>query len=1387
MRKRQMCFAYMWVTSLIFVMLFSSVIPTKAAEDAEDGAIKQHELFEFEAFIKHDDIADGTGPFDGDDQPGNDSSGHNKIVRSWDTVTYPLKITVNPKRADKLEKIKLKISGTLENGITDDRVNANFAIGGSEDMDSGKVSFVQDYTIERTGNSIMVPVTIEVKGAKPGVVLTPDLKVEVESVEGENISGVVTEFHDLPGVTVSAKVNIKPYISHGLSGTGYPHYPYSRLLAGGDEMTGVQAFSVAWGVEKLTGKSDIRGATFPDADGKIGYTIELSGEVYWDNKPAKSGTEYFDFDGRDTPIYFFDHRPIQDVNQTIGSKNTLSDGLPYYFPFADYYAAPRSYMDPLTDAKLKAESFRSVWDSGDWEITKPIQDKRTVTYKGSNTGFRIGSTFPNHYGYTGNLDRYIIYGENDKVFSSHSFLVDVQNEYRIGGRNNPLDYTNNVYYRVKLTLEDYTDPDGNVTTYNKQLNHTFYLRNGTGGMSAYGTYQLYPSKGYVSPKQPYNWNTPVGDGSILTGQDVYFTPRLNPSDTLYGGYKGAYRWNTDAFELTEDYARQAEANILARGYRNLSFDWVQNDTEHQKIYYGVAKFSDNSFENFTSKSIEDYDWYATFKEAVLHGPVGAMLSDVRAPVGGMKGAAVYLPLKVKHDNIGFGSVTKNGTPVIAVVNAHAFLDKGRQKLIDVTKNRSYNNYSEWDSNGNLLKLQRPLGGSVNFDTLAVVPAKTATTIKADKSTYYNSETIHWTAKSSVVLPESGVPNGVDAGVKVTHTLPKGLDYKTGSGAVDGEVAEPSIIKNEDGTTSLVWDLLISNQTRKIPIVTFDTTINPFALSADGVQSSITVKGVIESALDGGPSAARTDTASVTVLKVGMVGIYETIDKIKGEKNSDYTVTLSPYTTIEDEKGVTGLTHLPLSGDDLGSKYAGTAEIKAIELDVERVNEEPVRIYLNRTPVYDLKPQNVDVSQGGWYEYTGNQSEFDGAVSLLFHVEGKMTNKDNINIDVTIQTANNGFGDTYLNETVINSDTDYKLSPVSNRVRYTIRADLELALERFQIFTNKHDEGLPTSIRVAQTVAEPDVVKDKTITLAIYETESGDKVAAKTYKQQDLKRENEIRIPPGVLEKATHKNYEVRIEGYDTNKIWVRDGEGSIDTDGYTAKEGVLTIDDADESGDVRFKGVVMTERELGKDMETYHESWIVKRIPEPTVKSGYGFSFKPTLEYTNDMMSAVRGKISLTHSPEVALDVDHRLIDSSLEYYDETAAYSGDDKVTLGMLREEVPNGVVFTSFYDLPELYLEQGTGLTYTKNQKESGAISGDPLPAGRKLYVPIWIDEVGGYEAKVRSKTSFGSHFMNFDIARNVHVEAYMFNHTDSDTPEDDELLIHPMVQDDIPENW
>lgn len=116
-------------------------LKTAEVGQVEDVGTFENDLFDFEAFIKESDIKDGTAPFDSDNNAGNDKGEQNGVVRTFDTMTYPIKITINPKKVDKLNNIVLKITGTLENGISGKQVNAKFSVGGYEDITKGVVGF----------------------------------------------------------------------------------------------------------------------------------------------------------------------------------------------------------------------------------------------------------------------------------------------------------------------------------------------------------------------------------------------------------------------------------------------------------------------------------------------------------------------------------------------------------------------------------------------------------------------------------------------------------------------------------------------------------------------------------------------------------------------------------------------------------------------------------------------------------------------------------------------------------------------------------------------------------------------------------------------------------------------------------------------------------------------------------------------------------------------------------------------------------------------------------------------------------------------------------------------------------------------------------------------
>lgn len=1386
MKAKKSFFILFIVLSMILInnardstQIYADTLPANEVE------IQEYDMFDFEAFIKDSEIIDGTAPFDLNDEEGNDSEKNNGIVRSFDTITYPIKVTINPKKVDKLNNIVLKITGTLDNGITDNQVNARFAVGGTENFQTGVVNFEQTYTIEQTGNSVMIPVCIEVKGAVNGIKLKPKISVQVISVDGKDITTdkVISTFNNLVPIETSSKVNIKAYAGSGFTGQGIPYVPMSGVYSDTKDQSNLHAFAASFGVKPLEGKTDLRGATFPR--GEIKYHIDLSGYVYWDGGPNKGKSIDLDFSKDDTPIYIFDEHPINYENNKLGSENTLSEAARYTWSYPNTYNAPMSNMASLDPKTIASESYRTVWGSGEWLVNKPSISTNKVTYTGSNKDYIIGSTFPEYRsdGYTGSK----IYGTNDKVFSSNGFIFKMPNEYRIGEANNKKGYANNVYYKATVTLDSYVDSNGKTINVNNQASYTLSERNNpSGSYSVQTTLFSLSNKELGTPN--IGWSTvSKGDASTILGNDVRYIAQLGSSVMSYGGYDAVFRWNTDSFELTKEYAKQAKEQILAHGYHDKSIKHVQNDTENQKVYYGIAKFTDNSFDCFTKKGKNDYVWYETYEDAIKYGEIGAIKSSVLVTTGPIWNVTGCFPLHVK--TIKIGSLNENNTANIIVTNYYPYLDKERTKEIDVYGNATYKNPSIWSEAGELITKQTPVGTSINFETLAILNAETSSSITANKTTFYNSEEVDWTVKSSIVLPSTGAPDGFDGSIQVKQILPKGLDYKPGSGKQGDIVKEPKIIKNSDSTTTLIWEVLVMKDSN-IDNITFATTINPFALSS-GVQSSLTIKNIVSSDLDTREENLRTSSSTINILKVGMVGIYENIDEEQGEKNSSFTVRMNPYTTIEEEYDVKGISILPKNGDSFGSSYKGTAVLKNVVVsggvlkesdnstEVEnKSGENVVSVYLNNSVIDTSDPHEIDLTQNGWYRYTGGSQDVSKASTILFHVEGILSNDDDVGISFTMQTQNNNFGDVYYNETTINSATDYKLSPVSNKVKYTIRADAELSLERIQIYTANYKNGLPVKVRVNKEIINGKAKTEK-LKIVLYEKDKNKKVCEKEFTVESLAKENELLIPTEYLEKDINTSYEVRIEGYNTEKIYILKNADKIDTLGYTASEKELTMK-AKNDETLSYEGVIMTEREVEKDMVKFCETLKVPTKEIGSIKSGYGIEINQTVDYSNEI------NLNKVIPADMQVIVDSEFVDGKYKIEN--------NKTVIDLISSEILNDNILTQTLKFPSVFVEQKTGKIYTQEQKKECLedIKYNLLEGGNKLYVPIWINALGDYNFTFQNKNKIGVNEISFKVEDKVNVKAYMFGHIGSKTIKDDEILIEPVDTENpfseaIPKGW
>lgn len=1322
---------------------------------------KGSDLLDFEAFIKPSDIVDGTEPFDPNNDAGNDASPNNGVVRTFDTVTYPLKVTINPKKHDKLKDIKLRITGTLENGITNKRVNAKFAVGGKEDLESGVVSFEMDYTLKETGNSLMIPVTLEVQGAEHGVKLKPNIKIQVVSVDGKDITneGILQSFDDISPVTASGKVNVKARFTETYGGLYRVDYKVYDPNAKKDDRTIIYPVAVDLFINNLPNRSDLRGATFPV--GKINYHFNFSGKVDWDK--VSLGTDTLDFKGRDKPIKIFNYQAIDKIVDKVPQEGTESFeiGMKGYRDTRTEVAnSPKSYIpkDKWNANDIDKYTIDSVWDSGKVRLNNPEITRERIGYTGSIEDFFIGPTFPtlmSRPGATG----IPTFGKNEKAFSSTRFLIHSSNEYYPLGKNNKGNLPNNVYYYLEFVIDSYEDGKGNTLPYNTVAKRTLAERNNpAGSYSIQTTFHSKEGKELGTPHVGYS-AVSKGDPTVIVGQSVKMVGDLNVRTITEGGATVVYKWNTDSFYLSKNYAQQAKSEMLRQGYPISTGERVTN-SDNQIISFGISKTNDNSFETLTQNKAEDYDWYSTYDEARKYGEIGAIKNDVHAELGDGVLAARNILMEVKTKSI--GSVNEKGTPNIAVTDAVVYPTADRTKGYRVREDGKYNNFTEYDEKGNITKLQSPVSSTVNFETLGIMNGETSSEVKTNKNTYYSSDNVSVTVDNLVKLPDTMDFTSLDEKVEMRVKIPKGLDYVVGSARYGDQNIEPKIEQQEDGSNHLIWRDTLSRGNKALKKINFETRINPVLLP-QGNQVGLEIKNVLSSTMDTREEKFRTSSKNISVVKIGMVGVSETIEKVTGKKNSDYVVGVQPYTTIKDESHIKALTYVPKNKDDNGSAFNGVTFLK--QLTLENANNKNVEIWLNNSFVESNNPNKIDLKSNGWYRYTG-EMDLSKVVSILLYVNDSLSSSDVVKMNLVYGTHKNEFGDFYVSKTVVNTAVDYKLSPVSNQVKYTIVADANLGLRKIRIDTAPAEIGLPVTVRLDKDIVYEDSNKSE-VAVNLYDKADKKLVGSQVFTIGELPEEIKFKVDPKFLKKNNKRNYEVRFEKVNKESVHVLDGKGKVDTDGYTSSEESIKVN-AKESTELKYKGVIMTEREVGKEMEIFNETLTIPLKQLPKQKTGYGFELKPLVSYSNELAVAYDVKANAL--------VDKRLIDSHLNY-----EKKGDQMVV--PLEEAEKTGSTDkknTDFlFELPHINVEQKTGNLFTNQQvKDHDPRIKNAIKDGkRKLYVPIWAD-LGEYNVLIASGIPIGANKVNFEATQPLNLYAYMYGTIGSKTLKDDELLLEPV---------
>ncbi len=157
----------------------------------------------------------GTGPWDENDEPGNDSSAENDIVRSFDQVTWTIEATMGLKEDAGVDSITggvINIEATLPEDCANLMkwdLDSMIWLEGSGSVSEDGRTLTGSYTMSETTTTVPgkqnLELILQVYGAKNGTNVQPEIKIwlegnteeEKQTVEVENVTVSATEKYNV--------------------------------------------------------------------------------------------------------------------------------------------------------------------------------------------------------------------------------------------------------------------------------------------------------------------------------------------------------------------------------------------------------------------------------------------------------------------------------------------------------------------------------------------------------------------------------------------------------------------------------------------------------------------------------------------------------------------------------------------------------------------------------------------------------------------------------------------------------------------------------------------------------------------------------------------------------------------------------------------------------------------------------------------------------------------------------------------------------------------------------------------------------------------------------------------------------------------------------------
>ncbi|MGM0167916.1 hypothetical protein IGI39_002928 [Enterococcus sp. AZ135] len=1017
-------------------------------------------------------VRSGTGTFDGSDTPGYDLNDTNDWVRTFDSNIYLLTFSVEGSDPGIVySDIKYRVDMDLPNAHGFDssgKERFNYEI---EAENSGGLVTESDNT--KTGNGyvessinangqILLPIFVNVNGAQHNTALNPKIKITIISAKNETTGTVETfnkvyDENNLSSLTVpTKKVTAKPSITTKLVKGKQKNFD-NTVTGGGFSSASrndwqVAGLGVGIYLKTLSGRGtdDFRGSTFPAGD--IEFELDTVQTIYRPSSsssvpavtvpPTSSSTSTTGaypvkiiagtWGSTSTTASDWDWRTHNSAGRSLNiDQSTLSTSIPY----------GKSQQILTTEPTSGDKTKMGVYDTGD--VSVPTDT--TVKLSGNaTTGYQ---PVWNPYTYTMGGETV---SKNEKHFATTTLLVEWSNLYFKNKTDHAKTYISTVAIG-DISYEGETHSGGS-----EQVELSVTTDPGTVSQHALFTYPHNDTTGEQGVSLggiDSEWN---GDGSAKAAKGYQFTASIRYSDIDPVSTKSIIsygRWNANSIE----YDSTRTTRMGPGG--DSSYTWK----------YGVKK-SGLVPQNapLAQAAIESqYDWYTTVAAAEAAGKISAVRIE-----GGVGAGSFGLQVPVRAigqiNNYTDGATLGAGNPNILLMNTFTSHVNSSYDNGDITAGYKFErpnvrrgyyyqpstfNASGSKTGGHFARdsagTNRGEAGTMASygDTLWITGVGITTTTAPEKPTYKTDETVKWKVTGNV----SG--GNTAHTVKLTTTLPKGLEYVAGS-AEDGSgntLTPVSVVVNLDKTTTIIWQIDdVNPETGDVPEVNFETTPAIKDLTfTDSAVAEATVYTVGEVWIKGDTSQndkskvnARESTGKVQLYQMQKISLEKKVvpeyieigedDPANTSLSTDikYTIKLTNNSSDKLVK-VNVLDALPYNGDSNGTSFAGSYTVTNMKM-----LQGSGTIKYTNTAIPSIENRDPNTISG-WGTYVPGSSSVDSiknATAFLVSLD-EMDVGEELEFEITISPTGQKPGDLYRNKASFNSSID--LPVTSNIVETTV--------------------------------------------------------------------------------------------------------------------------------------------------------------------------------------------------------------------------------------------------------------------------------------------------------------------------------------------------------------